>query len=80
MDFSLVCFSMLVNGISSGFVQSSQLRQGVPLSPFLFIIVMEALCRLLEIAGEGNYISRFSVGDLFANQLMISHLLFLDDT
>ena len=41
---------------------------------------MEALCRLLEIAGEGNYISRFSVGDLFANQLMISHLLFLDDT
>ena len=80
MDFSLVCFSMLVNGISSGFVRSSQLRQGVPLSPFLFIIVMEALCRLLEIAGGGNYISRFSVGDLFANQLMISHLLFLDDT
>ena len=60
--------------------KAHKLRQGVPLSPFLFIIVMEALCRLLEITGGGNYISRFSVGDLFANQLMISHLLFLDDT
>ena len=75
MDFSLVCFSMLVNGISSGFVQSSQAKTGSAFIPFFV-----HLCRLLEIAGEGNYISRFSVGDLFANQLMISHLLFLDDT
>ena len=59
--------------------KAHRLRQGVPLSPFLFIIVMEALCRLLEIAGGGNYISGFSIGDLFANQLMISYLLFLDD-
>ena len=41
---------------------------------------MEALSRLLETVGGGNYISGFSIGDLFANQLMISHFLFPDDT
>ena len=41
---------------------------------------MEALSRLLETVGGGNYISGFSIGDLFAYQLMISHLLFPDDT
>ena len=80
MDFSPVCFLMLVNGIPSGFVQSSQAEIGSAFIPLLFIIVMEALSRLLETVRRGNYISGFSIGDLFANQLMISHLLFLDDT
>ena len=60
--------------------KAHRLRQGVPLSPFLFIIVMEVLSRLLERVGGSNYLLGFLVGDLFANQLMISYLLFLDDT
>ena len=34
MDFSLVCFSMLVNGIPNGFVQSSQAKIGSAFIPF----------------------------------------------
>ena len=47
---SSVCFSVLVNGNTSSFFSSSRvLRQGDPLSPFVFFIIMEALreCFLL---------------------------------
>ena len=66
----------MVNGNSDGFFPSSRgLTQGDPLSPLLFIIIMEALSRMLERAAE-----RGLLGKSNGVELMISQLLFADDT
>ena len=56
------------------------LRQGDPLSPYLFVIGMEALSCLINRAVEGNYFagSRIAVGR--GEDLAISHLLYANDT
>ena len=78
---STVRFSVLINGTSCGFFESTRgLRQGDPLSPLLFVIVMEALSRMLDKAIDGGFLSGFQVGSEEANHLMVSHLLFADDT
>ena len=47
---STVKFSILINGSPSDFFGSSRgIRQGDPLSPLLFDVIMEALSRLLDI-------------------------------
>jgi hypothetical protein len=72
-------FSVLVNGTSCGFFPSSRgLRQGDPLSPLLFIIVMYALSRMLTRARDGGFISGFAVGR--TTPITTSHLLFAGDT
>jgi hypothetical protein len=75
---SIVRLLVLVNGSAQGFT-SRGLRQGNPLSPMLFIIVMEALSRMLR-AVVGDYISGFFVGNSTRAELSISHSLFADDT
>ena len=79
--FSSLFCSVLVNGNSRGFFHTSRgLRQGDPLSLLLFLLIMEALSRMLDKATEGVFISSFSVGNSNRNILTISHLLFADDT
>ncbi len=72
---------MLVNGTSTGFINSSRgLRQGDPLSPLLFLLVMEVLSRLFKKTEERGFIQGFQVGAATGSGLGISHLLYADDT
>ncbi|KAJ9675215.1 hypothetical protein PVL29_024243 [Vitis rotundifolia] len=78
---STATFSILINGSPSGFFHSSRgLRQGDPLSPYLFLFAMEALSQLLSSARNGGFISSFKVGGRGREGLTVSHPLFADDT
>jgi hypothetical protein len=74
-------FSVLINGSLSGFFGSSRgVRQGDPLSPFLFVLVMEAFSRMISAMYSRGLISGFSVGSREHDRVEVSHLLFADDT
>jgi len=69
---STTSFSVMLNGSSFGhFKPSRGLRQGDPLSPFLFIIETEAISRMLH-----NSLRGFKI---FRSCESLNHLLFEDD-
>lgn len=71
-------FLVLINGCPSGFFgELRRLRQGDPLSPFLFIMVSEVLSRMISRA-EMRYISGFKISR--GGGVTISHFQFVDDT
>ncbi|WKA12209.1 hypothetical protein VitviT2T_029623 [Vitis vinifera] len=75
---SSVSYAVLVNGNAKGWVKASRgLRQGDPLSPFLFTLVADVLSRILLRAEERNLLEGFKVG---RNRTRVSHLQFADDT
>ena len=75
---STVSFAILVNGNAKGWVKASKgLRQGDPLSPFLFTLVVDVLSRMLLRAEERNVFEGFRVG---RNRTRVSHLHFADET
>ena len=78
---STTSFSVLVNGTPTGFFQSSRgLRQGDLLSPYLFVIAMEVFSSLLKRAVDGGFMSGCRVKSRSEEGVIISHLLFVDDT
>jgi hypothetical protein len=69
-------FAVLINGSPSHFFKASRgLRQGCPLSPFLFLIIAEALRRLIKEAINNDRLR----GIMVSETEMVSHLLFIDD-
>ena len=59
---STVRFSILVNGTPSSFFDTSgRIRQGDPLSPLLFVVVMEAFSKLMQKAEEEHFIRGFKI-------------------
>ena len=75
---SFYLFIWIVNGNAKGWVKASRgLRQGDPLSPFLFTIVADVLSRMMLRAEERSLLEGFRVG---RNRTRVSHLQFADDT
>ena len=73
---STASFSISVNGHTGGYFQSTQgLRQGDPLSPYLFVLAMEAFSGLLRSRYNSGYIRYHP----HTEELEISHLMFADD-
>ena len=75
---SMVSYAVLVNGNTKGWVKALRgLRQGDPLSPFLFTTVTDVLSRMLLRAEERSLLEGFRVG---RNRTRVSHLQFANDT
>lgn len=73
-----VSYSFLINGAAQGRVTPSRgLRQGDPLSPYLFILFTEVLSGLCRNAQEKRELISVKVA---RNCPAINHLLFADDT
>ena len=71
-------YLIIVNGVPKGDIQPIRgIRQGDPLSPYLFSICSEALNHQLQRAARSDAIRRFS---LCRNGPKITHLFFADDT
>ncbi|XP_056698409.1 uncharacterized protein [Spinacia oleracea] len=73
-----VSYSILINGEpSQPFKPKCGLRQGDPMSPYIFILVMEVLSRMLSKAEADGCIKGIRIA---RNTPSISHLFFADDS
>jgi len=71
--------SVIVNGSpTEEFYFKRGLRQGDPLSPFLFLLAAEGLNVMMKSMVENNFFTGYGVGQ--ANDIVVSHLQFVDDT
>jgi len=71
-----ISFSVLINGVASPFFHYERgLKQGCPLSPLLFLLLMEGLNRLLKDMHLRGRLSGIRITD----RCTITHLLFVDD-
>ena len=75
---SSVSFSILINGSPKGYVKPERgIRQGDPLSPYLFIIRAEVLSHMMTRAATQRKIQGIKIS---SHSPSINHLLFADDS
>jgi len=73
-----VSFSVQINGMfSPTFKPTSGIRQGDPISPYLFVLCAEGLTSMLKFCGPQHLAKGIRVG---IHAPWISHLLFADDS
>eukprot|EP00253_Pinus_taeda_P020940 PITA_20940 len=71
-----VSYSVLLNGEATSFFTSERgLRQGCPLSPLLFLLIMEGLSTVISSARDRQHLFGIKLADNF----YLTHLLFVDD-
>ena len=76
---STVKFSVQISREPNGFFLSLKgLRQGDPLSPFLFIVAMEGMSNLFNKARRKKWIKGFQLSE--TNSLEVTHLQYADNT
>ena len=72
---------MLVNRSPADFFGSSRgLRQGDPLSPLLFLVMIEVFSRMVKRMEGVGLLSGFKADGRRGRGACVSHLLFADDT
>jgi len=77
---STVHFLVLVNGEATRFFPSTRgLWQSHPLSPLLFVLVMETLSRLIIKANEVGFLEGNYINGSQLDEVLVSHLLLTDD-
>ncbi|TQD75011.1 hypothetical protein C1H46_039451 [Malus baccata] len=73
-----VSFAVILNGQPGDtFAPSRGIRQGDPLSPYLFLLVSEVLSRMIQSAVDMRYLDDVQTS---LNGPVISHLFFADNT
>ena len=78
---SIALFSILVSGCPTSFFKSSRgLRQGDPLSLYIFVPWMETLSVLIGKAGSEGFLAGYRIANRGGEEERITHLLFADDT
>ena len=78
MCITLVSYSLLINGEPTGkIVPSRGIRQGDPISPYLFLLCSEGLHALIERAARNGLIRDIS---LCRNGPRLTHLFFADNS
>ena len=78
---STIQFFVLINGSLADFFGSSRgLRQGDPLSPMLFLIMMEVFSRMLRRVEGAGLIRGFNLEGKREGGERVSHLLFANNT
>uniref|UniRef100_A0A0V0GIW4 Putative ovule protein n=1 Tax=Solanum chacoense TaxID=4108 RepID=A0A0V0GIW4_SOLCH len=76
-----VRFSVLMNGSPVRFFSAERgLRQGDPLSPFLFLLAMEGLNNMIKSAKVRGWLRGFEVSRPEVDNVEIIHLLYANDT